>query len=590
MMLRGARMLAAVLLLSVVACTATGPDIENPKAGEDRAINGVRTPKDEETVRGAQDPPLVTLQLPKNMRATNLRRADDLPSTASIGSTNLNNVPVGAALQAVMVDTEIPLLWESQELQSRPVTLMNLKGKLPNVTSRICRAAHLLCAYRNGALEVMEKDTFVTALPGVAGTFSESGAGSVKSTIATSIGTLIKGTAEVDENGGNLIYTTDADGFERVQAYLEELRNGRPLIVMQLYIWQVTLNNARQLGINWTQFTPPGFTGLGEVGRATASTAVQSVTEGSGITIGAVFSGIVDANTVVKFLGTQGKVQNVSSPQLTFVSGTSATFDIGGTQRYVAQVGTLLSTTVAGTSSTAGASNNTVSTEELKTGLTININGTYEGGVVFSTLQLKTTDLIRFEPVATSGTTLQLPVTSDRKVQTVLRVRPGDNLVLAGLRTTRDTRNREGFPIPFLDDALPLSGLNQVENTELVILVKPSVVFFNDRDTVDIHSIKAEDQEIPKLTAKEVVTAPAPPPPAITLEEKPIARPSELQDELGTVTKLYTDTATPVATPATAPPAQPRRVPKVDTREPVALDGRRERIVPPGDPLMGGTQ
>jgi hypothetical protein len=540
---------------ALVACSFTGPDIDKPVLAKDKNVKLDRIPDMKETVRGEEDPPLVTLQLGRKLQATRLRPSEDLPETVRIGNTNLNNVPVTVALQAVLADTDITLLWDKAELQDRTVTLMNLKGPLPQVVDRICRAAKLLCAYRNGALELMEQDTFVVELPAapsVVGTGG--GGGAANDTITDTIQALVDGKVKVDKTGGNIIYTADADGYERVQSYLTQLRNGRPLIVLQLYIWQVTLDDNQALGINWSQFQPPEFGGTLQNGRLTATSALKAVAAGSGVSLGAVFSGIVDANAVANFLSTQGRVQNISSPQLTFVSGTSAKFENGGVQRFVSQVGTLVSSSVAGaTSNTTGVSNNTVSTEDLKLGLSITATGSYESGVVFASLEIKTSDLVKVESINANGTTLQLPQTNDRTVNTILRVRPGDNLVLAGLQTSTDTRSRDGLPTGGTGGTLPLYSSNVVSNSETVILVKPSVVFFSD-DGLPVTRSAERPKQPPQEEKVKAEVAVLPPPPAPKQVPAPQPAPVEriamptrrntLQDDMGTAVHRFEDRVT----------------------------------------------
>lgn len=541
--------------LLLTSCSIPGTDIGDPERMSEREPRMAQQIAQEETVRGKDEPPIVTLQLSKRLRQSTLVPAEELPRGIKIGATNLNNVPVTVALEAVLADTDITLLWSSAELQNRTVTLMNLKGALPTVVNRVCRAAHILCFYRNGALELSEEDTFVVELPPVA---SASG-GSAANTMADAIGALIKGTVKADEAGGNLIFTTDADGHERVQSYLDQLRNGRPLIVMQLHIWEVSLDDSRQLGINWSALKGPLMGGMGQSAVLNSVSSLASVPSGQGINIGAMFSGAIDANMLASFLSTQGKVQNISSPQLTFVSGTSAKFQIGGKQRFVSQVGTLLSSTVAGsTNPGAGVSNNTVSTEELSTGLNIETTGSYSNGVVFASMALKTTDLVRINTIPTGTTQLQLPETSDRTVQTVLRVRPGDSLVLAGLQTAREDRSRDGILAPdMLGGMIPLSGSNKLRNSELVILVKPAVVFFSDKDSPDLQSaeeikpgIKEPAESISGLSVDNGKSK------KVSLAAPQIldSKPSELQSEFNTVVKLFEETHDAPARSQTPPP------------------------------------
>lgn len=548
--LRALSVFIMALTLTTGCGSITGPDIEGGTRLKERDPKVAQMPSAEETVRGKDDPPIVTLQLGKALKQNTLRPAEQLPATVKIEKTNLNNVPVTVALEAVLADTDVTLLWESESLQDRTVTIMNLKGTLPQVVSRICRAAKIFCSYRNGALELTTEETFIVGLPPTAS--SSSGSSGTSSTISTAIESLIEGSVQTDDAGGNLIYTTNADGHERVQAYLDSLRNGRPLVVLQLHIWEVSLDSERQLGINWSQFQPAELGGKSQSLSTTIGNSLNSVAANRGISLGAVFSGAIDANVVARFLSTQGKVQNISSPQLTFVSGASAKFEVGGKRRFVSQVGTLVTSSVGGTTSTSGVSNNTVSTEELSTGLNITASGAYEGGVVFSTLQIETSDLVRIGTVQTGTTTLQLPETSDRKVETTLRVRPGDNLVLAGLQTSRDTRSRDGLLMPegINGGTLPLYSQNDVTNSELVLLVKPSVVFFSDKEAPDLQAADAgavlaptagetpAKTETPAVVAAETLPAPS----AVADKPKDLPAPSPLQSEMATAVKKYEET------------------------------------------------
>jgi hypothetical protein len=529
---------------SLAACgSLTGPGIEPPEHTKERTAKVNSVPDPAETVRGKEDPPQVTLQIGGAMHSTRLRPTEDLPAHVKIGTTNLNNVPVMAALQAVLADTDVTLVWGDTDLQSRNVTLMNLKGQLPVVVERICRAARLLCAYRNGALEVMGQDTFVVELPATPASIS--GGADTTNTIAETVQTLVGGKMKVDKTGGNILYTADAEGHERVQSYLEELRNGRPLIVLQLYIWQVTLDDSQTMGINWSQFHMPEIGGINQtaslLNNSISNFGTSALSASTGVSLGAVFSGALDANLVANFLSTQGKVQSISSPQLTFISGTSAKFENGGTQKFVSQVGTLVSGSVAGTtSSTAGVSNNTVSTEDLKTGISVTATGSYESGVIFTSLEIKTTDLVKIDSVDSgAGVKLQLPQTNDRTVSTILRVRPGDNLVLAGLQTQRDQRNRDGLPFGGTGGTLPMYSNNVLSNSETVILVRPSVVFFNDDTTKRVPRSRA------KVAVVDEIPAPVPeaPKPVPIVQEivAPTVR-DPLQDGFASAVQTYQTT------------------------------------------------
>jgi len=466
-----ALILLAPALLALPACSDIA--VSNAKSSTGRLPTVPEVPEADETVRGEDEPPIVTLELASQLKERKLSRDEELPAGIIVPNTNLNAVPVTAALQAVLDGTDVSLSWEAGSFENRLVTVTNLSGSLPRVVEKICASAKVFCGYRRGLLELREKETFVIELPSVPG--KANAAASATNTMADTIGDLSGDKAKVDLQGGNLLYTADVDGHEHVMEYLSQLRHGRPLVVMQLYIWEVMLEKEHGLGINWSDFS------VGKIGGSGQNLALSGLTSFSslaspGVSLGAKFAGKVDADAVVKFLATQGQVQTVSNPQLTFVSGSSAEFRVGGKRRYISQVGTASSVS---SSTTTTSSNNTVSTDSLDTGLTVEISGSYESGVITASLDLAIEDVISLNETTTeSGVTVDLPETSERKVSTSLRVRPGDNLVLAGLNSSRDSNDRDG--IPFFGSMIPAYSHDTLENSELVILVKPSIVKFVD--------------------------------------------------------------------------------------------------------------
>lgn len=493
----------AILALLLSGCGSSHWEVPAAKGVVARNPQLPEVPSPEETIRGEDDPAVVTLKIGNSLHEKHLSRADSLPSSVIVPTTNLQNVPVTAALEAVLAGTDISLAYQGDQFNDRLVTLLNLNGPLPKVVQRICSAARIFCVPREGNLELKERESFVIELPPIERALGRSSssasangtsttqtvapsATNATNTIVEAISQLAGSKASADDAGGNLIYTTDVEGQEKVKKYLEQLRNGRPLVVIQMYIWEVSLDSEAATGINWQDLTIGKIGGNFENLALSSDTALTALT--GGVSMGAVLSGKVSARVIANFLSTQGVVQTLSNPQLTFVSGSSAEFRVGGTRSYVSSVGQLNSTTTTATTGSTngstGVGTNTVSTDKVETGLRINVNGSYESGVIFSTLSIAITDLIRIESVNTGTTTLQLPETSNRDFSTVLRMRPGDNVVLAGMTSSRDDLARDRLNLPVLD-GLPLRKNDQTQNRELVVLLKPAIVFFAEEKALE---------------------------------------------------------------------------------------------------------
>ena len=479
---------AALLLFSMGGClnpfppTATEQGKTQPRLAE--------RPQEADTVRGAGEPAVVTLPISGRFQERLASQGDPLPHDIVVPKTNFSNVPVTAALQAVLNRADISLTMD-KDYGDHAVSILNLHGPLDQVVERVCDAGRVYCRFHNGAIELRDEETFIIEMPPIPA--------DAQNSIADSIGNLAGGDTKVDRDGGNIIYTADMAGQMKVQQYLSQLRRGRPLVVMQLYIWEVRLNDSTQAGIRFDSTRLDSFgiggtdvrpiasvNGLGGAGDASIPSTLQSAATSGALTLGATFKGAVDAGAIISFLQTQGTVETVSNPQLTFVSGTKSEFSIGGKQNYISGVGQLVGTTAVtgGNSNNTGVGTNTVQTDEIETGISVKINGAYEGGVVFGEMSIEDVTLLGFDRVPSGGTEIQLPRTQERKLSTIIRLRPGDTLLLAGLRSTNDDRSLNGVPTG-LFGILPFSSNKSTENREMVIMLRPAIIRFADAEGPD---------------------------------------------------------------------------------------------------------
>lgn len=575
-MKRNLRCGLSLLAISLALCACgTWENISGAKPTDGRNATVAETPSAAETVRGEDDPPIVTLDLGSALHEHRLSTNDELPGNIIIPTTNLNAVPITAALQAVLAGTDISVSWDTGALGDRLVTVMNLSGPLPKVVDKICGAAKVFCRYHNDSIELAEKETFVVSTPpAIAGKSAASSSSGSSGGMIDAISQLAGNKVQVDETAGNLIYTVDYEGEERVKRYLEQLRNGRPLVVLQLYIWEVTLNKTNGTGINWSQFNIGKFgPGAEKLSLSGASDLTSLANTAGSFSVGAITTGKIATSSVLSFLATQGRVQTISNPQLTFVSGTSASLKVGGKQRYISQVGQFVSATnnTSGNSATSStsssssnsgnASTNTVSTDSIDTGLNVDVNGVYENGIVMASLNIDLTNLVSLGSTASGGGTIDLPTTSDEKIDTVIRVRPGDNLVLAGLVKSSDDRERQGLPL-FGDDPLNIYNNDTFQNNELVVIVKPSVVLFTDNSAATEAKKKQDARPLPS---------------ALLIDKngtKPIAVPATgapSADALPTHTSPTTPVAAALPTPSAVRPELMVAAPEATPTQPIPL-------------------
>ena len=157
--------ISVAMLLVLAGCA--WQDVPDAKPTTGRSPTVAEIPNADETVRGAEDPPIVTLELGSKLHERSVSRSENLPGNIIVPTTNLNAVPVTTALQAVLAGTDVSLSWEAGSFDNRLVTVTNLSGSLPLVVQKICSSAKVFCSYRHGLLELKEKGTFIVDLPNI---------------------------------------------------------------------------------------------------------------------------------------------------------------------------------------------------------------------------------------------------------------------------------------------------------------------------------------------------------------------------------------------------------------------------------------
>ncbi len=374
-----------------------------------------------------------------------------------VGPFELRAETVAGALQLVLADYEVSMAFETDEAFERTVTVANLRGALPSVVQRICSLADLYCSYEDNLLVVKEAETFTVSVPPVGGETD------FLANLATGL-EAITGSAPITESATRtIIYTATSRTAELAERYFQRIRGSTALIVFEVYIWEVTLDNANSTGINWENIDTFGKfnVGLSVPGSAGA--------DFNPIGIGLPTTGNVDfdAGDVLEFISTYGAVKTISQPQITVLSGAQASLRAADTVNFVSAL----------TRSTEdGETTVSTETDSVDTGFTLTIQSSWDNATVYGTIDIALEEFQGFQNFDADGTVLQLPETTERELSTQVRIRPGDSLLIAGLVRESDQYDSSGpgFQSPFL----PTSRTVDVDNTELVFLLKPRVIVY----------------------------------------------------------------------------------------------------------------
>lgn len=447
------------LLLASAALIAGCSDTNVPGA---RDVN-IPAPKNaEERQKGVNSKPDAVTYLPlgQDVLLPSAKGGTPLPPKM-VGPYELRGETLAGALQLVLDEVDIPVAFEAESGLTRTITVTNLKGELGSVVDRICSLADLYCAYENGILVVKEEEVFTVSIPPLGGEQQSAFVDNISSTIGN-----ITGRPVVSENGTRtIVYRATQRTSEMVERYLQKLRAGTALVVFETYVWEVSLNAGNSTGINWDN--------IGAVGKFRIGYSLAGATDpalGTPVSIGLPTMGAVDlaAGDVISFISDYGAVKTISQPQITVLSGSEARLRVADRQNYVASITRSVD---------EGATSVSTTTDSVDSGFTLEIQSGWDNSTVYGTINIllqEVRDIDTFDD--NPDAVVQLPQTTERELQTQVRVRPGDSLVIAGLVREVDnfSENGPGTNSPFF----PTSRAAQTQNIELVFLMKPRVIVF----------------------------------------------------------------------------------------------------------------
>ncbi len=378
-----------------------------------------------------------------------------------VGPFELRSETVAGALQLILADYEIPMAFETDAGFERTVTVTNLRGPLDDIVRKVCSLADLYCAFEGGLLIVKETQTFTVTVPPIGGD------NDILSDIAKGL-QAITGAAPITESATRtIIYEATNRTSELAERYFQRVRASTALIVFEVYIWEVSLNNGNSTGIDWEGIEAFGkfATGIsvpGSVGANFNPISIGLPTTG-GVTFG--------SDDVFQFISEYGAVKTISQPQITVLSGATASLRAADTVHYVSSL-----------TRSVEDGETTVSTEtdSVDTGFTLEIASHWDNATVYGEIDISLEEFKGFQNFDADGTVLQLPQTTERELSTQIRIRPGDSLLIAGLVRENDEFDTSGagFDSPFLPTARSVA----TSNTELVFLLKPRVIVYTDEE------------------------------------------------------------------------------------------------------------
>ncbi|MCZ0742749.1 pilus (MSHA type) biogenesis protein MshL [Vibrio diabolicus] len=298
----------------------------------------------------------------------------------------------------------------------------------------------------------------------------------------------------IGSSKGQSVVVTPQAGVITVRAFPDDIREVREFlgvsqermqrqVILEAKILEVTLNDGYQQGINWSNLSASiGNSGSVVVNRpASALPPLDAIgTLLGGQTNVTISDG--NFNAVLSFMSTQGDLNVLSSPRITAANNQKSVIKVGTDEYFVTEL-----------SSNAGNGENSNAVPEVEltpffSGISLDVTPQIDNkGNVFLHVHpavIEVSEEVKKLNLGGEFQNIQLPLakSSIRESDSVIRAKDGDVVVIGGLMKQQ---NRELVSkVPFLGDVPALGHLfrnvnNVTEKTELVILLKPTVVGVN---------------------------------------------------------------------------------------------------------------
>ncbi|MEW6594952.1 MAG: pilus (MSHA type) biogenesis protein MshL [Thermodesulfobacteriota bacterium] len=290
-----------------------------------------------------------------------------------------------------------------------------------------------------------------------------------------------KGYYSIDKPIGLITVTAPRPLVEKIATYLDNLKKELyRQVSIEAKIVEVVIDNTSTRGIDWTDFLSGKGLSMYLFGATATTNGViydpNRANRSRGVTkievTGNPFAVALD------FLDTQGPSTVLANPKLSVMNGQPALISAGESIKYIDKVET--------TVSDSGVPTYTVTTATLMSGLGMSVLATImENDEIILSLTPVTSKLAGKEDpddvdyIDVGGVTVGVPRIKLREMNTTVRIKSGEVLVVGGLIDNAEGDSQK--KVPFLGDVPGVGALfshstKTTKKTELIILLQPKIL------------------------------------------------------------------------------------------------------------------
>jgi len=266
----------------------------------------------------------------------------------------------------------------------------------------------------------------------------------------------------IDKASGLVTITGTKAQLKKVDEYIKELNHRlHREVLVDVKIYSVKLSKSNQTGVNWSQFGLKMNTGDASLYDTSVGTTILAANK-------------FNLSGMLNFLAKYGQVNSISNPKITTLNNQKAIITVGQTRNYVYK------------EVTTDSNGNAVQSDK--------IGNKFIGILLDITPEISDNNIImmNINPSVSSLAPIQLqpnlpPDTIEKKLNTIIRVKDGDTIILGGLITDEQTFTANGVPvlkeIPIIK-YLFSSKEKTTSREELVFVITPHIINLNKKRNI----------------------------------------------------------------------------------------------------------
>ncbi|MDY0250849.1 MAG: type II secretion system secretin GspD [Pseudomonas sp.] len=279
---------------------------------------------------------------------------------------------------------------------------------------------------------------------------------------STSTETLLGTRIVADEVNNSLLIMAAPKEWRSIRSALDKMDKLPAQVLVEVSIWEVTLKDELDYGVEWFFNSKGGVDGLGDKGGLLSMNDSGSV--GRSVPgFSYLFSGS-DWRAVINMLASRSNVKSLSSPSVLVQDNREASIQVGNQQPIQ-------------TSQTVNTNNTGVLTQnvELKdTGVQLTVKPRVNsGGLVVMDIMQEVTDIGALDTATGQRSFLK------RSIESTVAIQSGDTIILGGLIQDSKTDGDSGIPylskLPFVGALFGTKG-EESNRTELLVTISPTAI------------------------------------------------------------------------------------------------------------------